>query len=509
MTPVLIDPEDFVGSLAEALQFISYYHPKDFLDALGAAYAREESGPARDALAQILTNSKMAATGHRPMCQDTGMVTVFMKVGQQVLFDTERGLSDLVNEAVARAYGDAVNPLRPSMVRDPLFDRRNTGDNGPAVLHVELVPGRTVEVAAVAKGGGSENKARFAALNPSDSVADWVVKTVETLGAGWCPPGALGIGIGGSSEKAMLLAKESLLEDIDMADLLHRGPTTDMEKLRIEIYERVNALGIGAQGVGGLTTVVDVKIRAFATHAASKPVALIPQCASNRHVHFTLDGSGPARFEAPDLAEWPEVDSIDAKTAPRRVNLDVLTAAEVASWKAGESLLLSGALLTGRDAAHARLAKLKAEGRPFPVEFAGRALYYVGPVDPAAGEAVGPAGPTTADRMDGFTDMMLDTGLLVMIGKAERGEATIESIRRHGAAYLIAVGGAAYLVSKAIKGARKLAFEDLGMEAIHEFQVTDMPVTVAVDARGGAIHKTGPAQWRETIFRRKAPTPVA
>lgn len=504
MLPLLIDPEDFVGSLAGALQFISYYHPKDFLASLGAAYAREESAPAREALAQILTNSKMAAIGQRPMCQDTGAVTVFLKVGQQVLFDTERSLQDLVNEAVARAYSDPYNPLRASMVRDPLFDRVNTGDNGPAVLHVQLVPGRTVEVAAVAKGGGSENKSKFAVLNPSASVADWVVNTVETLGAGWCPPGILGIGVGGSSEKAMLLAKQSLLDDIDMPDILARGPKTDLESLRVEIYERVNALGIGAQGLGGLTTVVDVKIASYASHAASKPVALVPQCAANRHIHFTLDGSGPAVFETPDLNDWPTVGGASESPAPRQVNLNTLTREEVADWKIGETLLLSGALLTARDAAHARLAKLQAAGEPFPVDFKGRVLYYVGPVDPVAGEAVGPAGPTTSGRMDGFTDMMLDTGLLVMIGKAERNDATIASLKRHGAAYLIAVGGAAYLVSKAVKSARKLAFEDLGMEAIYEFQVQDMPVTVAVDAGGGAIHKSGPAQWRETIFQRKA-----
>ncbi len=501
MTPVLISPEDFISSIAQALQFISYYHPRDFLEHLGKAYEREESGPAKEALAQILTNSKMAATGHRPMCQDTGLVTVFLKVGQQVLFDTERSLQALVNEATVRAYGDPVNPLRASMVRDPLFDRRNTGDNGPAVLHVELVPGRTVEVAAVAKGAGSENKAKFAMLNPGASLADWVVKTVETLGAGWCPPGVLGIGVGGSSEKAAIPAKQSLLDDIDMSDLLARGAMTQLEKMRVEIYERVNALGIGAQGLGGLTTVVDVKIRTFAAHAASLPVALIPQCAANRHVHFTLDGSGPAVFETPDLDAWPKVAGWSRPT-PRRVNLDSLDAHEVASWKSGQTLLLSGALLTGRDAAHGRLAMMKAASEPFPVSFKGRALYYVGPVDPVGREAVGPAGPTTAERMDGYTDMMLDEGLLVMIGKAERGEATVESLKRHGAAYLIAVGGAAYLVSKAIKAARKLAFEDLGMEAIYEFQVEDMPVTVAVDVHGNSIHKRGPAQWRETIFGR-------
>ncbi len=503
MTPTLIDAEDFVGSLAEALQFISYYHPRDFLDHLGEAYRREESVPAKDALAQILTNSRMAAEGHRPMCQDTGVVTVFLKVGQQVLFDTDRPLTDLVNEAVARAYGDPVNPLRASMVRDPLFDRSNTGDNGPAVLHVQLVPGRTVEVAAAAKGGGSENKARFAVLNPGSSLADWVVKTLETLGAGWCPPGVLGIGVGGSSEKAMLLAKETLLEDIDMSDLLHRGPRTELEKLRVDIYHRANALGIGAQGLGGLTTVVDVKIRSFATHAASMPVAMIPQCAANRHIRFVLDGSGPATFETPRLEDWPAVENAGAKAAARRVNLDTLTRDEVASWNVGDSLLLRGSLLTGRDAAHRRLARMKAAGEPFPVSFRDRALYYVGPVDAVAGEAVGPAGPTTAGRMDAHSEMMLDEGLLVMIGKAERDDATIDALRSHGGAYLIAVGGAAYLVAKAIKSARKIAFEDLGMEAIHEFQVEDMPVTVAVDARGGAIHKTGPAQWRETIFRRK------
>ncbi|MFC3691990.1 fumarate hydratase [Chenggangzhangella methanolivorans] len=494
----VVREEDFVASVAAALQFIACYHPADFLKSLKAAYDREESPAAKDAIAQILVNSRMAAIGRRPMCQDTGMVAVFVKAGVGVRFETTRGLQDLVDEAVARAYLDDENPLRPTMVSDPLGDRKNTGDNGPAMLHVDLVAGDAVEVIVAAKGGGSENKARFAQLNPSASVAEWVIQTVETLGAGWCPPGMIGIGVGGSSDHAMLLAKESLFEPIDMGELLRRGPSTAAEELRIELYERINALGIGAQGLGGLTTVVDVKVKTAPTHAASKPVGLVPQCAANRHVRFTLDGSGPARFDPPSLADWPEIALQRTADAAKKVDLDALSRAEVASWKAGDRLLLSGKLLTGRDAAHKRMVEMMARGEPLPVSLKGRVIYYVGPVKAVGDEAVGPAGPTTATRMDMFTAEMLEnTGLFAMIGKAERGPQAIEAIRRHGAASLIAVGGAAILVAKAIKSSKVLAFADLGMEAIHEFDVEDMPVTVAVDAQGSSIHQLGPALWRK------------
>ena len=494
----VVREEDFVASVAAALQFISCYHPADFLKSLKSAYDREESPAAKDAIAQILVNSRMAAIGRRPMCQDTGMVAVFVKAGVGVRFATARGLQDLVNEAVARAYLDDENPLRPTMVADPLGQRKNTGDNGPAMLHVDLVAGDQVEVIVAAKGGGSENKARFAQLNPSASVADWVVQTVETLGAGWCPPGMIGIGVGGSSDHAMLLAKESLFEPIDMGDLLRRGPSDKAEELRIELYERINALGIGAQGLGGRTTVVDVKVKTAPTHAASKPVGLVPQCAANRHVRFTLDGSGPARFDPPSLADWPDVALERTADAARRIDLDALSRTEVGSWKAGDRLLLSGKLLTGRDAAHKRMVEMMARGEPLPVSLKGRMIYYVGPVKAVRDEAVGPAGPTTATRMDMFTAEMLEkTGLFAMIGKAERGPQAVEAIRRHGAASLIAVGGAAILVAKAIRSSKVLAFADLGMEAIHEFEVEDMPVTVAVDSEGSSIHLLGPALWRK------------
>jgi fumarate hydratase class I len=494
----VVREEDFVASVAAALQFISCYHPADFLKSLKTAYDREESPAAKDAIAQILVNSRMAAIGRRPMCQDTGMVAVFVKAGVGVRFKTARGLQNLVDEAVARAYLDDENPLRPTMVADPLGGRKNTGDNGPAMLHVDLVAGDTVEIIVAAKGGGSENKARFAQLNPSASVADWVVQTVETLGAGWCPPGMIGIGVGGSSDHAMLLAKESLFEPIDMGELLRRGPSDKAEELRIELYERINALGIGAQGLGGLTTVVDVKVKTAPTHAASKPVGLVPQCAANRHVRFTLDGSGPARFDPPSLADWPDVALERTADAARRVDLDKLSRAEVASWQAGDRLLLSGKLLTGRDAAHKRMVEMMARGEPLPVSLEGRVIYYVGPVKAVRDEAVGPAGPTTATRMDMFTaDMLEKTGLFAMIGKAERGSQAIEAIRRHGAASLIAVGGAAILVAQAIKSSTVLAFAELGMEAIHEFEVEDMPVTVAVDSGGSSIYQLGPALWRK------------
>jgi fumarate hydratase class I len=471
---------------------------------LGRAYELEESPAAKDAIAQILTNSRMCAEGHRPICQDTGIVVAFVKVGMGVRWDATLNLQQMVDEGVRRAYLDPDNKLRASIVADPAFTRRNTRDNTPAVVHVELVEGDAVEVSVSAKGGGSENKAKFAMLNPSDSIVDWVLKTVPTMGAGWCPPGMLGIGIGGSAEKAMVLAKESLMEPIDMADLKARGPKTPLEELRIELHDKVNALGIGAQGLGGLATVLDVKILDYPTHAASKPVAMIPNCAATRHVHFTLDGSGPARLDPPDLARWPKVDWKPSPEA-RRVDLDSLTPEQVATWQPGERLLLNGRMLTGRDAAHKRIADLFARGEDLPpgVDLRNRVIYYVGPVDPVRDEVVGPAGPTTATRMDKFTEMMLEkTGLIAMIGKAERGPVGIEAIRKHKAAYLMAVGGAAYLVSKAIRASRVVAFEDLGMEAIYEFTVQDMPVTVAVDARGESVHQSGPAEWGAKISAR-------
>ncbi|MFM1887689.1 MAG: hypothetical protein RL026_2846 [Pseudomonadota bacterium] len=491
----------FVDSVAASLQFISYYHPVDYIRHLARAWEREQGPAAKDAIEQILTNSRMCAEGHRPICQDTGIVNVFLKVGMDVRFAGFPGsVVDAVNDGVRKGYLDPDNRLRASVVADPHFERKNTRDNTPAVVHVELVPGNTVEVTVAAKGGGSENKSKFVMLNPSDSLVDWVLKTVPTMGAGWCPPGMLGIGIGGTAEKAMLMAKESLMEPLDMHELLARGPRDRTEELRIELYEKVNALGIGAQGLGGLTTVLDVKIAMYPTHAASKPVAMIPNCAATRHAHFTLDGSGPAYCEPPDLAEWPAVDWKPDTQRSTRVDLDTLTAADVAAWKPGQTLLLSGRMLTGRDAAHKRIQDMLAKGEPLPVDFRNRVIYYVGPVDPVRDEVVGPAGPTTATRMDKFTEMMLaQTGLIAMVGKAERGPVAIEAIRRHKAAYLMAVGGAAYLVSKAIRGARVVGFADLGMEAIYEFDVKDMPVTVAVDSGGTSVHQTGPAEWQSRI----------
>jgi fumarate hydratase class I len=497
----VIRQDDLIESVAAALQFISYYHPRDFIEHLARAYESERSAPARDAIAQILTNSRMCAEGHRPLCQDTGIVNVFLKVGMGARLEGFTGsLADAVDEGVRRGYLDPSNTLRASVVADPHFERTNTRDNTPAVVHVELVPGETVEVMVAAKGGGSENKSKFVMLNPSDSIVDWVVKTVPTMGAGWCPPGMLGIGIGGTAEKAMLMAKEALMEPIDMFDLLARGPSNKVEELRIELFEKVNALGIGAQGLGGLSTVLDVKISMYPTHAASKPVAMIPNCAATRHAHFVLDGSGPAYCEPPPLSAWPDVHWRPDVESSKRVNLDMLTREEVASWKPGQTLLLSGRMLTGRDAAHKRIQDMLARGEPLPVDFAGRVIYYVGPVDPVRDEVMGPAGPTTSTRMDKFTDMMLSrTGLLAMVGKAERGPAAIDAIRRHKAAYLMAVGGAAYLVSKSIRSARVLGFADLGMEAIYEFEVSDMPVTVAVDANGTSVHETGPREWQARI----------
>jgi fumarate hydratase class I len=497
----IIKQEDFIESIAAALQFISYYHPADYIDHLARAYHIEQSPAAKDAIAQILTNSRMCAEGKRPICQDTGIVNVFLKIGMNVRFEGFSGtLTDAVNEGVRRGYNDPDNKLRASIVSDPLFARKNTGDNTPAVVHVELVEGNTVDVQVAAKGGGSENKSKFVMLNPSDSVVDWVLKTVPTMGAGWCPPGMLGIGIGGTAEKAMLMAKESLMEDIDMYDLIQRGPQNKTEELRIELFEKVNALGIGAQGLGGLTTVLDVKIKMYATHAASKPVAMIPNCAATRHAHFVLDGSGPSYIEPPSLSLWPDVHWAPDTEHSRRVDLNNLTHAEVESWQPGQTLLLNGKMLTGRDAAHRRIQEMLSRGESLPVDFTNRVIYYVGPVDPVRDEVVGPAGPTTATRMDKFTDMMLEkTGLLSMIGKAERGPVAVESIKQHRSAYLMAVGGAAYLVSKAIKDAKVVAFADLGMEAIYEFDVQDMPVTVAVDSKGVSVHNTGPKEWQEKI----------
>ena len=505
----VIQRDHLVQSVADALQFISYYHPADYIRALSRAYEREQSAAAKDAIAQILTNSRLCAEGHRPICQDTGIVNVFLRIGMEVRFDFKTSLEDVVNEGVRRAYMDPDNKLRASILADPVGSRKNTGDNTPAVIHMQVVPGDKLEVDVAAKGGGSEAKAKFAMLNPSDSIVDWVVKTVPTMGAGWCPPGMLGIGIGGTAEKAMVMAKQALMEPIDMAELKARGPQNKVEELRIELYDRVNALGIGAQGLGGLSTVLDVKINTYPTHAANQPVAMIPNCAATRHAHFVLDGAGCAEFEAPKLSDWPAIAwTPDAKS--RRVNLDQLTKAEVASWKPGERLLLSGKLLTGRDAAHKRIKEFLEQGKALPVEFRNRVIYYVGPVDPVGDEVVGPAGPTTATRMDKFTEMMLSqTGLIGMVGKGERGPAALEAIRRHKAAYLIAVGGAAYLVAKAIRKARVLAFGDLGMEAIYEFEVHDMPVTVAVDSNGISVHNTGPAAWSKKIVKLKLPVTAA
>jgi fumarate hydratase class I len=496
----VIRQEDLIESVADAFQFISYHHPLDFVRALKSAYDREAAPAARDALAQILVNSRLAAEGHRPICQDTGMAVVFLKIGMGVRFEGDMNLQEMVDEGVRRAYTHPANPLRASVLADPVGARRNTGDNTPAVVHVELVPGDTVDVRLAAKGGGSENKARFTVLNPSDSLVDWVLAELPGMGAGWCPPGILGIGVGGTPEKAMLMAKEALLDSVDIQELAARGPGNRVEALRLELYDKVNALGIGAQGLGGLTTVLDVKIKDYPTHAAGLPVAMIPNCAATRHLHFTLDGSGPARFEPPPLSAWPEI-AWNGPAGARRIDLSTLTRAEIATWKAGEALLLNGKLLTGRDAAHKRIADMMARGEPLPVDFHGRFIYYVGPVDPVAGEAVGPAGPTTATRMDKFTDLMLgpDVGLIGMVGKAERGPEAIASIAAHGAVYCIAVGGAAYLVAKAIEGARVLAFADLGMEAIYEFDVKDMPVTVAVDSHGASVHEAGPKEWRARI----------
>jgi len=496
-----IRQDDLIQSVADAFQYISYYHPADFIQALTEAHAREESPAAKAAITQILINSRMAAEGRRPMCQDTGIAVVFVKVGMELRWDTQMGLEEMINEGVRRAYTDPDNLLRASVLADPAGKRSNTRDNTPAVIHVEMVPGAELDVICAAKGGGSENKAKFVMLNPSDDLVKWVLKTLPTMGAGWCPPGILGIGIGGTPEKAMLLAKKSLMEPINIQELQARGPVSRAEELRLELYEKVNALGIGAQGLGGLTTVLDIKVLDYPTHAASLPVAMIPNCAATRHAHFTLRGDGPATLAPPSLADWPEL-TLEFGPTTRRVNLDTLTREEVADWQPGETLLLNGKLLTGRDAAHKRIQELLASGAGLPegVDFNGRFIYYVGPVDPVRDEVVGPAGPTTSTRMDKFTEMMLgETGLLGMVGKAERGPAAIEVIKQHRAVYLIAVGGAAYLVSKAIRKSRVVAFEELGMEAIHEFEIEDMPVTVAVDSRGESVHQAGPREWQSRI----------
>jgi fumarate hydratase, class I len=503
--PTYIRQADLIETIAGALQYISYYHPADYIAHLARAYEAEKSPAAKDAIAQILTNSRMSATGHRPICQDTGIVNVFLKIGMDVRFDAFTGtLEDAINEGVRQGYNNEDNKLRGSIVSDPEFERKNTKDNTPAVINVEIVAGNKLDITVAAKGGGSENKSKLVMLNPGDSVVDWVLKTVPTMGAGWCPPGMLGIGIGGTAEKAVLLAKQSLMEDIDMYELQAKSSRGEalskVENLRLELFEKVNALGIGAQGLGGLTTVLDVKINMYPTHAAGKPVAMIPNCAATRHAHLVMDGSGPTFLTPPSLDLWPDVHWAPDYKKSKTVDLNNLSKAEIATWKAGDTLLLSGKMLTGRDAAHKRIQQMLAKGEPLPVDFANRVIYYVGPVDPVREEVVGPAGPTTATRMDGFTEMMLaQTGLIAMIGKAERGPTAIEAIKKHQSAYLMAVGGAAYLVSKAIKSAKVLGFADLGMEAIYEFDVVDMPVTVAVDSAGTSAHITGPAEWQKRI----------
>ena len=496
----IIRQEDFIKSIADGFQYISYYHPLDYIQALGKAYDREESLAAKDAIAQILTNSRMCAEGKRPLCQDTGIAVVFLKIGMNVQWDATMSVTDMVNEGVRRAYGNHENPLRASILRDPAGKRTNTKDNTPAVVHYEIVEGDSVDVICAAKGGGSENKSKLVMLNPSDSIVDWVLKTLPTMGAGWCPPGILGIGIGGTPEKAMLLAKESLMDPVNIHDLIEKGPQNKVEELRLELFDKVNSLGIGAQGLGGLTTVVDVKILDYPTHAASLPVAMIPNCAATRHIHFHLNGAGPAILPVPNLDDWPDVAWKADTEKSKRINLDTLTPEEVASWQPGQTLLLNGKMFTGRDAAHQRIQQMIAKGEPLPVDFKNKIIYYVGPVDPVRDEAVGPAGPTTSTRMDKFTEMMLaNTGLIGMIGKAERGPTAIEAIKKHQAAYLMAVGGAAYLVSKAIETAKIVGFADLGMEAIYEFEVKDMPVTVAVDSKGTSVHNTGPKEWQAKI----------
>lgn len=496
-----IKQDDLISSVANALQYISYYHGEDFIRAMTNAWEKEQSPAAKDAITQILVNSRMSAEGHRPLCQDTGIVVVFLKIGMNIQWqDATMSVEDMVNEGVRQAYSHPDNILRASVMVDPLGARKNTQDNTPAVIHTQIVQGDSVEVQLAAKGGGSENKAKMVMLNPSDSLVDWVVKTVPSMGAGWCPPGVLGIGVGGTAEKAALLAKQSLMQEIDIQALRERGAKNRIEELRLEIMDKVNSLGIGAQGLGGLTTVLDVKILDYPTHAASLPVCMIPNCAATRHAHFTLDGSGEAVLTPPDLNIWPDI-SYEAGEQARHVDLDDITKEEAASWRPGEVLLLSGKILTGRDAAHKRMISMLDAGEELPVDLKGRFIYYVGPVDPVGDEVVGPAGPTTATRMDKFTEQMLSqAGLFGMIGKAERGMEAIEAIKKHKSVYLMAVGGAAYLVSKAIVGAKVLAFEEMGMEAIYEFTVKDMPVTVAVDSTGESVHQTGPKKWQKIAF---------
>lgn len=491
----VIKKDDFINSIANAFQYISYYHPKDFVDAVYEAWQKETNQSAKNAMGQILTNSRMSAMGHRPICQDTGSAVVFLDIGMNVQWDlegdTEMSVEDMVNEGVRRAYNNPDNPLRASILVDPISKRQNTKDNTPAVVHMSVVPGDKVDVICAAKGGGSENKAKFAMLNPSDSIEEWVLKTVPQMGAGWCPPGILGIGVGGTPEKAMMLAKRSLMEHIDIHELQAKAQSgaelDSVERLRLNMYDKVNELGVGAQGLGGLTTVLDVKVLDFPTHAASKAVAMIPNCAATRHIHFTLDGQGEAALPVPSLSDWPEVSFGSDDVI--KVNVNDLTKETLGQFNIGDTLLLSGKILTGRDAAHKRMVDMLAKGEALPVNLQNRFIYYVGPVDAVGDEVVGPAGPTTSTRMDKFTDTILDQGLIGMIGKSERSPATCEVIAKHGAIYLIAVGGAAYLVSKAIKGAKVLAFPELGMEAIYEFEVEDMPVTVAVDNQGNSIHR--------------------
>ncbi len=501
----IIKQDDLIASVADALQFISYYHPLDFIQAVNAAYEKEENQAAKDAMAQILINSRLCAEGHRPICQDTGIVTVFIKVGMDVQWDASMSVSDMINEGVRQAYNHPDNKLRASIMQDPDGKRQNTGDNTPAVINMEIVEGNTVDVQVAAKGGGSEAKSKFAMLNPSDSVVDWVLKMVPTMGAGWCPPGMLGIGIGGTAEKAMIMAKESLMDPVNIQELIDRGPSSRSEELRLELYEKVNELGIGAQGLGGLTTVLDVKVVDYPTHAANKPIAMIPNCAATRHAHFVLDGSGASLQTPPSLDDWPKI-TWDVGPTAKRVDLDTITQEEIESWKPGQTLLLNGKMLTGRDGVHKRIQDILSKGESLPdgVDFNNRFIYYVGPVDAVRDEVIGPAGPTTATRMDKFTEMMLaKTGLMGMVGKAERGPMAIEAIKKHKAVYLMAVGGAAYLVSKAITNARVVAFEEMGMEAIHEFEVKDMPVTVAVDVNGKSVHQIGPDKWQKIILERK------
>ncbi len=497
----VIRQDHLIQSVADALQYISFYHSHDFVEAMHQAWLREQSQAAKNAISQILVNSRLCAEGRRPICQDTGIVVIFLKVGMDIRWDAQLSLHDMINEGVRQAWQNPDNPLRSSIVSPPFGIRKNTQDNTPAVIHTQIVPGDTLQVTVSAKGGGSENKSRFTILNPSDSIVDWVLETVPKIGAGWCPPGVLGIGVGGSAEKAMLMAKESLMEHIDIQQLIDRGPSNPAEELRLDLFDKVNRLGIGAQGLGGVTTVLDVKVKEYPTHAASLPVAMIPNCAATRHAHFTLDGSGPATLTPPKLSDWPDI-ALEKSDDTIAVNLGQITRQDINKWKPGQTLLLSGKILTGRDAAHKRIAEYHERGEPLPnnVDFTGKFIYYVGPVDATGDEAVGPAGPTTATRMDKFTDLMLDKmGILGMIGKAERGLDTIRMIKEHQSVYLIAVGGAAYLVSKAIKSARVVAFEDLGMEAIYEFEVDEMPVTVAVDSNGQSVHHTAPAIWKQKL----------